>query len=146
MASYVNPVPIDGYVDENDRMAREVARDAYRTAIAQLQIGLENTHKFGVQHVGGKFLLQLTYDPDGVLFLDKDTTCACARKAFRHQMIQMYANSVDTRDKENTKLPLFTYHVIMQLAYPKQSLEKSIAEVNQMIAEGLETNFTVEPF
>ena len=54
-----NPVPVDGYTDEIDRIARETARDAYRAAAILLDAGQSGPMEFGVQHVGGRILIRV---------------------------------------------------------------------------------------
>ena len=48
--------------DEVERMAREVARDAYRVALRHLQNG-SGRSAFGVQHVGGRVWLAIEVKP-----------------------------------------------------------------------------------
>jgi hypothetical protein len=50
--------------DEDDRMAREAARDCYKAVLSQLKHG-GGVHQFGVQHVGGR--ITLTVDIAGQL-------------------------------------------------------------------------------
>lgn len=65
ITAYLNPVPREPYLDENDRIAREVARDAYRATISCLlelereDAGIDTARAFGVQHVGGRVRLSL---------------------------------------------------------------------------------------
>lgn len=50
--------------DNVDRMAREVARDAYRVSLRMLSSGEPGTTRFGVQHVSGRVFLTLEVKKD----------------------------------------------------------------------------------